>query len=68
MWPNHADKVGPTQILFKANSSISGVDITQNKSNELIKLKYVRDLLTVYFVKEWKIGNKYVTNEVINKM
>lgn len=60
--------MGPTQILFRANSNISGVDITQNKSNELIKLKYVRDLLTVYFVKEWKIGNKYVIKEVISKI
>ena len=45
-------------MLFKIISKSTGVSITQNKSNELTKLKYVFDLLTVYFVKELKIGSK----------
>lgn len=57
-WPNHADIAGPTQMLFSINKSSIGVNITQNKSKELIKLKYVLDLLTVYLVNELKIGNK----------
>ena len=56
--PNHADIAGPTHILFNANKSNTGVKTTQNKSKELIKLKYVFDLLTVYFVNELNIGNK----------
>ena len=56
--PNQIDNVGPTQILFKVINKTRGVEITQNKSNELIKLKYVLDLLTVYLVNEWKIGRR----------
>mgnify|MGYP007047747804 FL=1 len=56
--PNHADIAGPTHMLFNVNKSNTGVKITQNKSKELIKLKYVLDLLTVYLVNELNIGNK----------
>jgi len=45
-------------MLFNVNRSNTGVKITQNKSKELIKLKYVLDLLTVYLVNELNIGNK----------
>ena len=66
MWPNQTDIHGPTQILFNIKSKTTGVKIIQNKSKELTKLKYVFDLLTVYFVKELKIGSKYVIKDVSN--
>ena len=56
--PNHADIVGPTHMLFNVNKSNTGVKITQNKSKELIKLKYVLVLWIILFVDVWKIGSK----------
>ena len=66
--PNQIDRVGQTQTLFSAINKTTGVEITQNKSNELIKLKYVLDLLIVYLVNEWKIGNKYVIRDIISSI
>ena len=57
-----------TQILFKTINKNRGVDITQNRSKELIKLKYVLVLLTVYLVNEWKIGRRQVIKDVINNI
>jgi hypothetical protein len=55
-------------MLFKTISKNIGVDITQNRSKEFIKLKYVLVLLTVYLVNEWKIGKRYVISDVISNI